>query len=203
MGVSLCLREGEHDMRESPNHCSEAVAGIAVGRAADACCPGPAHRDRSPFANAEGVRSFSPGLRGTRYPGSVVGPGVYPGRVVALRGDLWPRPFQGGPGSERFTQRSSRARNAGLRDAIPSGLEIGGKSHPVGGSTGSEVQSALDVTGPVCVSQSHCGIGFATLMDDGSIVSSDGPRQFSAQSEEERVRRFMLNDDPSLWRPLG
>jgi hypothetical protein len=47
--------------------------------------------------------------------------------------------------------RVALARNAGLRDAIPSGLERVAH-HPVGGSAGSEVQSALDVTGRVCVS---------------------------------------------------
>ena len=48
---------------------------------------------------------------------------------------------------------------------------------------------------------SCCTIGAAVLMEDGTILRSDNPQSFNP-SEQERVRRLMLSDDPRIWRPL-
>jgi phage FluMu gp28-like protein len=47
----------------------------------------------------------------------------------------------------------------------------------------------------------RCSVGAAIFMEDGTIISSDDAPS-SHCSEEERVRRLMLSNDPILWRPL-
>jgi hypothetical protein len=125
---------------------------------ADALCYHPKRHDNQicrpicwQFVNTEGILSFSPGLRGTRYPGSIAGPGVYPGRVVALRGIYGHDPFRVVPGRNGLPSVARRLATLGFETQSLQDWR-GVANHPVGGSTGSEVQSALDFTDPVCVS---------------------------------------------------
>ena len=48
----------------------------------------------------------------------------------------------------------------------------------------------------------RCTVGAAVLMEDGTWWSSDDPQPRPVESEEQRVRRLMLSDDPRIWRPL-
>ena len=48
----------------------------------------------------------------------------------------------------------------------------------------------------------RCTAGAAVRMKDGTLRSSANPHPRPVESEEERVRRLMLSDDPRIWRPF-
>ena len=78
--------------------------------------------------NPKGIPARSPGLRGTSYPGYARASVINPERVASDRrirmGQTWPQPFQGWRPKPTQAQGSSQARNPGLEDTIPLGLEM-------------------------------------------------------------------------------